>query len=244
MEFRGPFPHPVVPNTVLLFPNRCYFKKVISPALGTLKFQATLVFRADRTLTHRGPATAGNQNGEGVLTLINSDLSFQMVPLPTLYDPASDYLYIKINFQKRSPLLFFNVYYPPIRNTQLDLAPFLLNSPDTLILGDSNAHHPTWDSHISQDGAGNSLFNWISSSQIDTLNDPDMHALLHHSSGSRSFADALLAPTHLAPVCEWRTLPGLCSDHLPIDINLQLAPIHQSSSSLQFQKGSLEKIHH
>jgi len=42
------------------------------------------VFRADHTLTRRGTATAGNQNGGGVLTLINSNLSFQMVPLPTL----------------------------------------------------------------------------------------------------------------------------------------------------------------
>jgi len=55
------------------------------------------VFRADRPLTRRGPATVGNQNGGGVLTLINLDLSFQMVPLS---DPASEYLCVKINFQK------------------------------------------------------------------------------------------------------------------------------------------------
>jgi len=30
--------------------------------------------------------------------------------------------------------------------------------------------------------------------------------------------------------CEWRILPGLDSDHLPIDINLQRAPIHYSNS--------------
>jgi len=83
------------------------------------------VFRADRTLTRRGPATAGNQNCGGVLTLINSDLFFQMVPVPTLTlsDPASDYLCVKINFQKQPPLFFLNVYSPPIRNTQLSSRP-------------------------------------------------------------------------------------------------------------------------
>jgi len=80
------------------------------------------VFLADRTLTRRSPATSGNQNGGGILTLINSDLSFQMVPLSilTLSDPASDHLCVKINFQKQSLLLFVNVYSIPIRNTQLD----------------------------------------------------------------------------------------------------------------------------
>jgi len=156
-----------------------------------------------------------------------------MIPLPTLTlsDPASDYLCVKIHFQKRSPLLFFNVYSPPIKNTQLDSRPrifsleLLPNSSDTFILSDFNVHHPIWDTHISPDSAGNSLFNWISSSQLDILNNPDIHTLLHHSSGSRSSPDVSLAPTHLAPTCKWRTLPGMGSDHLPIDINRQLAPI-------------------
>ena len=44
--------------------------------------------------------------------------------------------------------------------------------------------------------------------------------LLHHSTGSRSSPDISLAPASLAPHCEWRTLPGLGSDHLPIEIVL------------------------
>jgi len=53
-----------------------------------------------------------------------------------------------------------NIYFPTIRNTEFDTLPhtfsleLLLNSLDTFIqdpiLGDFNAHHSTWASHIPQ----------------------------------------------------------------------------------------------
>jgi len=96
------------------------------------------VFRADRTLSRWGPGTPGNHNdGRDDLTLINSDLSFLAAPFSnlTFSDPASDYLCVRINFQKRYPLLFFNIYPPPIRNTQLNSQPHTFSpksSPELL----------------------------------------------------------------------------------------------------------------
>jgi len=127
------------------------------------------VYRADCALIHRCAANTGNRNDGGVLTLINSDLFLQMVPLPTLTlsAPASDYLYVKINFQKHFALLFLNVYSPPIRNTQINsrshtfFPELLLIFPDTFILKDFNAHYSIWATHISPDNAGNSVFSWI-----------------------------------------------------------------------------------
>jgi len=76
---------------------------------------------------------------------------------------------------------------PSHQNTQLDTQPqtfspeLLSNSPNTFILGDFNAITPL-GTFTSPDSAGNSLFNGISSSQLDsTLNDPDMYTQLHHS---------------------------------------------------------------
>ena len=54
--------------------------------------------------------------------------------------------------------------------------------------------------------------------------------LLHHSTGSRSFPDILLAPASHAPHCKWRTRPGLGSDHLPIEIVLPLFPVRQPNT--------------
>ena len=107
--------------------------------------------------------------------------------------------------------------------------PSLLTSfliPLTL-LGDFNAHHPTWDSFIPRNPPGNDLFHWITSSGLEILNDPASPTLLYHSTGSLSSPDILLAPAFLAPHCEWRTLPGLGSDHLP---NRECLPPLSSSS--------------
>ena len=53
---------------------------------------------------------------------------------------------------------------------------------------------------------------------------------LPRSTGSRSSPDILLAPASLASHCEWRTLHGLGSDHLPIEIVLPLFPVRQPNT--------------
>jgi len=204
-----------------------FSKRLISPALETLKFQATLSFElivpspvGTQPLLETRTVRSSHFDQLGSL-LSNGPPSHPLRPsfrlslcqnqLPEAFSSSLSQCILS-SHQKHStrPCTFFS-----------DL---FLNSPDTFILGDFNAHYPTWDTHISPDSAGNSLFNWISSSQLNILNDPDMHTLLHFS-GSRSSSDVSLGPSHLAPSCEWRTLPGLEFDHFTIGINLQLAPI-------------------
>ena len=147
-------------------------------------------------------------------------------------DPYSDYTCVKVLLSNHSPLQFLNLYSPPIRSTPSDsrtrtfYPDILPNSPDTFILDDFNAHHPTRDRLIPPYLLGNDLFRWITSSDLEILNDPTSPTLLHHSTGSRSSPDISLAPASLAPHCEWRTLPGHGSDHLAIEIVLPLSPVH------------------
>ena len=65
---------------------------------------------------------------------------------------------------------------------------------------------------------------------LEILNDPESPTLLHHSTGSRSSPDISLAPASLALHCEWSTLPGLGSDHLPIEIVLPLSPVRHPNT--------------
>ena len=185
----------------------------------------------DRTFGRQGPVFSGTHNtGGGVLTLIHSDLAFSPVSVSSLssQDPYSDYTCVKVLLSNHSPLQFLNLYSPPIRSTPSDsrtrtfYPDILPNSPDTFILGDFNAHHPTWDRLIPPNPLGNDLFCWITSSGLEILNDPTSPTLRHHSTGSLSSPDISLAPASLAPHCEWCTLPGLGSDHLPIEIVLPL----------------------
>ena len=70
----------------------------------------------------------------------------------------------------------------------------------------------------------------FTSSGLEILNDPASPTLLHHSTESRSSPDISLAPASLASHCEWRTLPGLGSDHLPIEIVLPLSPVRHPNT--------------
>jgi len=56
----------------------CFSKEINLFSSRNFEVPGYFVFQADCTLTCRGPAIAGNQNNGGVLTLINSDLSFQI----------------------------------------------------------------------------------------------------------------------------------------------------------------------
>ena len=145
---------------------------------------------------------------------------------------------LKFFFSNHSPLQFLNLHSPPIRSTPFDSrtrtfsSHILPNSLDTFFLEDCNAHHPTWDSFISPDPPGNDLFCCFTSFGQEILNDPTSPTLLHHSTGSRLSPNISLAPASLAPHCEWRTLPGLGSDHLPIEIVLPFSPLRRPNTRL------------
>ena len=121
-------------------------------------------------------------------------MAFSPVSISSLssQDPYSDYICVKVLFSNHFPLQFLNLYSPPIRSTSSDsrtrtVSPDILpNFPDIFILGDFNAHHPTWDSLIPPNPPGNDLFHWITSSGLEILNDPASPTLIHYSTGSRS----------------------------------------------------------
>ena len=81
------------------------------------------------------------------------------------------------------------------------------------ILGDFNCHHPLWNSRGTSDPRGEEVFDWLISSDLLPLNDPDTPTLLHCSSGSRSSPDISFAPSTLAFSCSWEVLQDLNSDH-------------------------------
>ena len=140
---------------------------------------------------------------------------------------------------------FLNVYGPPICSSPTDgrtdsFSPSILPSSRNLfILGDFNCHHPLWDSGGTSDPCGEEVFNWVISSDLLSLNDPDTLTLLHRSSGSRSSPDISFASTSLAFSCSWEVLQDLGSDHLPILLSIPLFPVfrlNERPPSFNFQK--------
>ena len=115
----------------------------------------------------------------------------------------------------------------------------LPSSRNLFILEDFNCHHPLWDSRGTSDPRGEEVFNWVISSDLLPLNDPDTPTLLHRSSGNRSSPDISFAPSTLAFSCSWEVLQDLGSDHLPIFLSVPLSPVfrpNERPSSFNFQK--------
>ena len=115
----------------------------------------------------------------------------------------------------------------------------LPSSRNLFILGDFNCHHPLWDSRGTSDLHGMEVFDWVISSDLLPLNDPDTPTLLHCSSGSRSSPDISFAPSTLAFSCSWEVFQDLGSDHLPILLSIPLSPVfhpNERPPSFNFQK--------
>ena len=76
-------------------------------------------------------------------------------------------------------------------------SPSILSSSRNLfILADFNCHHLLWDSRGTSDPRGEEVFDWVISSDLLPLNEPETPTLLHRSSPVISFASSFpfLAP--------------------------------------------------
>ena len=129
---------------------------------------------------------------------------------------------------------------PPIRSSPTDgrtesYSPYILpSSKNLVILGDFNCHHPLWDSRGTSDRSREEVFDWVISSDLLPLKDPDTPTLLHRSSPDISFA-----PSSLALSCSWEVLQDLSSDHLPILLSVPFSPVFRPNErppSFNFQK--------
>ena len=115
----------------------------------------------------------------------------------------------------------------------------LPSSTNLFILVDLNCHHPLWDSRGTSDPRGEEVFDWVISSDLLPLNNPDTPTLFNRSSDSRSSPDISLAFSFLAFSCSWEVLQDLGSDHLPILLSVPLSPAYRPNErppSFNFQK--------
>ena len=130
----------------------------------------------------------------------------------SLSDPHLDELTIKADIGNTT-LIISNIFIPPTRsfsNGYQSSIEHLLTTPDTLILDDFNAHHPSWYSR-STDTRGRSMY--------DSINGSD-YGILNWDTPTRVPPNA--EPSSLITSCSWKTLSTLISDHLPILIRLQM----------------------
>ena len=113
------------------------------------------------------------------------------------------------------------------------------SSRNLFILGDFNCHHSLWNLRDTCDCRREEVFDWVISSDLLPLNDPDTPTLLHHFTGSRSSPDISFALSSLALSCSWEMFQDLDSDHPPVFLSVPLSPIFHPNKhppSFSFQK--------
>ena len=154
---------------------------------------------------------------------IHESITFSKQPSSpeTLSDPHLEELTIKADIGN-TKLIISNIYIPPASscsNGYQSSIEHLLTTPDTLILGDFNAHHPSWYSR-STDTRGKRMDDSINGSNYGILNWDSPTRVPPNE--EQSSPDVSLASTSLITSCSWQTLSTLSSDHLPILIRLQM----------------------
>ena len=111
--------------------------------------------------------------GGGLLIFIHRSITFSKQPSSpeSLSDPHLEELSIKAELGN-TKLIISNVYISPTSscsNGYQSSIEYLLTTPDILILGDFNAHHPSWYS-ISTDTIGRKIADSINGSDYGILN--------------------------------------------------------------------------
>ena len=211
------------------------------PGLGSsssFRIPGFSVLRSGRARSRSGVLSSGASHaGGGVVVFVGRGLSFSGLSAASLSSlgPCSDCVGVGISLDGSSSVSFLNVCAPPVRSSPADgrtdsFSPSILPSSRNLfILGDFNCHHPLWDSGGTSDPRGEEVFDWVVSSDLLPLSDPDAPTLFHRSSGGRSSPGISFAPSALAFSCSWGVLQDLGSDHLPILLSIPLSPVFRPS---------------
>ena len=161
--------------------------------------------------------------GGGLLIFINRSIIFSKQPSSpeSLPDPHLEELSIKAELGN-TKLIISNVYIPPASscsNGYHSSIEHLLTTPDTLILGDFNAHYPSYGT---RDRPIQEEEKWQTQSTDLTMVFSTGTATRVPPNAEPSSPDVSLASASLITSCSWQTLSTLSSDHLPILIRLQM----------------------
>ena len=183
-------------------------------------------------------AASSFSSGRAFLSLnFLSPLFLRLIPSLVMYGSTS-----LLTTPPRSHFLMCTPPYllhPTDGRTDSFFPSILPSSRNLFILRDFNCHHPLWDSRGTSSLRREEVFDWVISSDLLLLNDPDTPTLLHRSTGSHPSPDISFAPSSLTLSCSWEMLHDQGSDHQPILLSNPLSPAYRPNErppSFNFQK--------
>ena len=201
----------------------CLQESNLGPKAELPRFRGFTVLRQDRRFDRDGAPSSGVRGFGGVLTLIKEGIQFERLPSPIApNDRFTDVIAARVYPPPPyGAVTITNVYRPPIRPSSEDARddafdPSLLpGGPRSIVLGDFNAHHPSWDPFKPADDFGETLDRWASDTSMLSIN-TGVATRVDPASGAPSSPDVTFVPARLGPRCDWSCLEDVSSDHLPL----------------------------
>ena len=145
-------------------------------------------------------------------------------------------LSIRVRLTKSKWITLTNYYIPPPDSTgqviEFDTS-LIPVSPSSIICGDFNAHHPSWDAIQPEDARGLTTLEWACSNDLSILNDPESPTRHNRATGNGSSPDLTVVGGNWSEKSVWAVdeeeIGG--SDHLPIIITVHATVNHQPVTS-------------
>ena len=160
--------------------------------------------------------------GGGLLTYIKKGVPYSKVP--AAQQGPLEKLHVTIPTTRRQHLSIANEYFPPASSNYVQPMEDRQTWVDTLeargpsvICGDFNAHHVSWDEYAQGMPRGAELYNWVEENEMAVLNDgkPTRSARFQQGCGP-SAPDITIVNSEVADRFSWQQLNELSSDHSPI----------------------------
>ncbi|CAL4227525.1 unnamed protein product [Meganyctiphanes norvegica] len=160
--------------------------------------------------------------------IIKNTLTYRIKQITPYRDAKIEYQCITI-ISKKSETDILNMYIPP--NTTLEQEEFLhyLNQLQNqfIICGDMNGRHRLWEpsSYRNNNPIGNVLCEILDNHDNITLaTPPDLNTHMDGNTGNSSTIDLCFVSPHLLPQTNVQTLDDMRSDHLPVQVTLNIEP--------------------
>lgn len=188
-------------NLDLLLVNETFLK----PCHRDPKIANYTLYRSDR-LT--GP-------GGGTAIYVRQSLEHHEVDTPQLAQAEANTIELNTNM---GPIRFVSIYKPPHKPLDPNDLHELLNSgKPTIIAGDLNSKHPSWNSRMSNKN-GRILRNYADTNHLAIIG-PDEPTHYHHAGFLPDVLDILIAKNINIPM-DLATVSELNSDHNPVIVHI------------------------
>ena len=160
--------------------------------------------------------------GGGLLTYIKKGIPYSEVP--AAQQGPLEKIHVIIPTTRRKHVTIANAYFPPASSNYVKPMEDRQTWVDTLeargpsvICGDFNAHHVSWDEYAQGMPLGAELYNWVEENEIAVLNDgkPTRAARFQQGCGL-SAPDITIINSEAADRFSWQPLNEQISDHSPI----------------------------